>query len=102
MHQSKRALRSFNNEKTDFAFSDTTFDDCNYVDVTKSINTYHRDLRIMQHNIRGISSKITELKYLLDNSFNKETPDVVLLCETWLNDKTPPLQIPGYHLEVTN
>ena len=56
----------------------------------------------MQHNIRGISSKITELKHLLDNSFNKETPDIVLLCETWLNDKTPPPQIPSYNIELTN
>ena len=26
----------------------------------------------------------------------------MLLCETWLNDSSPILQVPGYHLELTN
>ena len=102
MHQSQRALNSFDNyNKPDFALSDNTYD-CSYVDVAKSINSNQKDLRILQHNIRGISSKTTELKHLIDNTFSNETPDLVLLCETWLNDNSPILQVPGYRLELTN
>ena len=53
-------------------------------------------------NIRGITSKTSDLLYLLDNSFQNQTPDVVLLCETWLNDNSPPLSIPGYNLFKSN
>ena len=102
MHQSQRALRSFNKYDTGkLTLSDNVLD-CNYIDVAKSINTSNNDLRILQHNIRGVSSKLADLKFLIDNSFNQESPDIVLLCETWLNDNSPPLQIPGYNLEITN
>ena len=102
MQQSQRALRSFDKyDKGELTLSDNSFD-CNYIDVAKSINTSNSDLRIIQHNIRGISSKLVDLKHLIDNSFNKETPDIVLLCETWLNDNSPTLQIPGYNIKLTN
>ena len=102
MHQSQRAMRSADKyDKTDLILSDSAFD-CSYIDVVKSINSNQKDLRILQHNIRGISSKVTYLKHLLDNTFNQETPDIVLLCETWLNDNSPILQIPGYNIELTN
>ena len=102
MHQSQRALCSFDKyDKSELTLTDNTFD-CNYIDVAKSINTSNNDLRIIQHNIRGVSSKLADLKFLIDNSFNQESPDIILLCETWLNDHSPPLQIPGYNTEVTN
>ena len=104
MHQSQQALSSFVNcNKPDFAFalSDSKYD-CSYVDVVKSINSNQKDLRILHHNIRGVSSKTTELKHLIDNIFSNETPDIILLCETWLNVNSPILQIPGYRIETTN
>ena len=35
------------------------------------------------------------------NPCNKP-PEVILLCETWLNDCSPNINIPGYHLELEN
>ena len=99
MHQSKQA-REFSS-KVDFNLSGEE-DNCEYIDVAKRINTQNKDLRIVQMNIRGISSKVPDLHYLIDNSFCNESPDVILLCETWLSDNSPPLFIPGYTLFTTN
>ena len=100
MHQSKRALMS-ETPTVEFALSDCTID-CSYNEVTKSINSEKNDFRIMQLNIRGISSKIDELNYLINNTFVNDNPDVILLCETWLTDNSPNPHIPGYNLVLNN
>ena len=99
MHQSKQA-REFVS-RVDFTLSGDD-DSCEYIDVAKRINSHEKDLRIIQMNIRGITSKVSDLLYLIDHSFYNETPDVILLCETWLNDNSPPLSIPGYTLFTAN
>ena len=99
MHQSKQA-REFSS-KVDFSLSGDD-DSCEYIDVAKRINSQEKDLRIVQMNIRGITSKVSDLIHLIDNSFHNETPDAILLCKTWLNDNSPPLSIPGYTLFNTN
>ena len=50
-------------------------------------------------NIRGLNSKIGELMYLIDNSFKYQSPEIVMLCETWLKSNSPHPHIPGYKLE---
>ena len=99
MHQSKQA-REFSG-KVDFTLSGDN-DCCEYIDVAKRIHSHGKDLRILQMNIRGITSKVSDLLYLIDHTFQNQTPDVILLCETWLNDNSPPLSIPGYNLFNTN
>ena len=56
------------------------------------------DLVVLQLNIRGISSKKTELLDLIDTSVQGRQPDVLLLSETWLTPYSPKILIPGYEL----
>ena len=56
------------------------------------------DLVIVQLNIRGIQSKLSEFKLLLNNIVCKDQPDVILLCETWLQRSLPDPKIPGYEI----
>ena len=72
MHQSKRAVLS-NTPNVEFALSDCTID-CSYNEVTKSINSENNVFRMMQLNIRGISSKVDEINYLINNTFADNTP----------------------------
>ena len=53
-------------------------------------------------NVRGISSKKTEVKHLIDNCLCNDTPDALLLCETWLTPFSPVLSIPGYKMYQRN
>ena len=101
MNQSKKALSTYD-LTTDFRLTSSNDQKCEYIEVAKRINSNEKDLRILQLNIRGTTSKLTDLLYLLDNSFAKETPDVLTLCETWLNNNSPNLSIPGYNTYVTN
>ena len=69
---------------------------CDYIDVNNTLHCDRNSLSCVQMNVRGISSKKTELKYLIDNFLYNDTPDVLLLCETWLTPFSPTLKIPGY------
>ena len=60
------------------------------------IATEKGDLTIIQLNVRGITSKQTKVKELIDTSIKSNTPDIILLCETWLNPFSPGLTIAGY------
>ena len=42
-----------------------------------------KDLNVVQLNIRGINSKVTDLKYLIEHSLYGSPPDIIALCETW-------------------
>ena len=46
--------------------------------------------------------KLTDLKHLLDNIFIDNSPDIVLLNETWLSNHTPGFDIPGYNMYRNN
>jgi len=46
-------------------------------------------LKIWQHNVQGLKSKIMDYDVLLHELDLKDSsPDVLLLCETFLNDQT--------------
>ena len=49
-------------------------------------------------NIRGLSSKVNDLKHLIDHVQLNGQPDILLLCETWLTKQSPSVNIPGYSL----
>ena len=70
-------------------------DNCDYFDTNKTFEASPTDLLILHTNIRGISSKIVDLKYLLDNGTSNTIPDIVTVCETWLNPLSPDINLPG-------
>ena len=74
----------------------TFTDNCDYVSVDNQLMIEDTDLAILQLNIRGLGSKIEKLKKLLDESFKNKRPDILILCETWLNKSSPQVSIPGY------
>ena len=56
----------------------------------------------MQLNVRGLSSKVDQIKQIIDKNPCNKPPEVILLCETWLNNYSPNINILGYHLESEN
>ena len=56
------------------------FDQCDYVNSDYTCNV--DDLCVIQLNIRGLCSKQSQLKQLIDNCMTERIPDVVILCET--------------------
>ena len=56
---------------------------CDYEELTKNITKSSNDFTIIQQNIRGINSKIGDIKYLIDNTYATGHLDCILLCETW-------------------
>ena len=77
-------------------------DDCMYEDLTGNIECDSSDLSVIQLNIRGLSSKVSDLNYILNNSFKNQHPDMVLLCETWLSENSPKPMVSGYSIERTD
>ena len=69
-------------------------DDCDYLYQIKNVDS--DDLVIIQINIRGIMSKLSLLKNLIDNSIANRCPDVIIVSETWLTPTSPSVKIPGY------
>ena len=69
-------------------------DDCNYLYQIKNIDS--DDLVTIQINIRGILSKLSLLKNLIDNSTADRCPDVIIVSETWLTPTSPSVKITGY------
>ena len=72
------------------------FDQCDYVHSDYTCNV--DDLCVIQLNIRGLCSKQSQLKRLIDNCMTGKIPDLVILCETWLTLFSPIVTIPGYDL----
>ena len=77
-------------------------DSCDYINVDNTLHCDQNSLTCVQMNVRGISSKKTEVKYLIDHCLYNDTPDVLLLCETWLTPFSPVLKIPGYETYQRN
>ena len=81
-------------------------DKCDYIqpDTCTNLNTGNYNLIILQLNIRGLLSHQSELKLLLQKLNNRNSSaDIILLCETFLNNQTERLvQIPGYTLITNN
>ena len=64
-------------------------DKCDYLELEdiKNLNPYEKNLLIMQLNICSAVSKKTELIDILNTWMRqKNSIDVVMLCETYLND----------------
>ena len=70
------------------------YDNCDYVYKLNDVNT--DNFVVLQLNIRGITSKKSQLIDLLDNTTVGKTVDVVVLSETWLTPFSPDFSIPGY------
>ena len=73
-------------------------DKCEYVQPEETIKVNKSDLVVLQLNIRGLSSKLSEFKQLLENLADRKKPDVILLSETWLNKSSPKISLPGYNI----
>ena len=77
-------------------------DKCDYIDLTKTknLNPLNHNLIVLQINIRGMLTKISELNALLGKCKKLNSPiDIVILCETFLMpDKENCISIPGYCL----
>ena len=79
------------------------FDNCDY--VTGITDVSKNDLIVIQLNVRGITSKRTQLMNLIDTAVHDREPDLILLSETWLTPFSPAFSIPGYefhHLDRKN
>ena len=95
MHKIDRGLDSLDRKVVDFLGADLDqFDNCDYVEHVPSKKA--GDLTIIQLNIRGVGSKISELKSLIDHSIENNVPEIVILSETWLTPFSPILDIPGF------
>ena len=77
-------------------------EDCEYLESDDMWQLEQGNLLIVQLNVRGLSSKVDQIKRLIDTNPCNRPPEVILLCETWLNDSSPPINIPGYNLELEN
>ena len=77
-------------------------DKCDYIspDSCTNLNPYYHNLIVLQMNIRGLISHKADLHQLLNTlKLKNSTVDVVLLCETFLNEITvKQVHIPGYTL----
>ena len=78
------------------------YDNCTYEDLSSHVECDSSDLSIIQLNIRGLNSKIGDLNYILNNSFTNHHPDVMLLCKTWLSERSPRPMVSGYSIERTD
>ena len=70
------------------------FDQCDYVFSLNDVDI--DDLVVLQLNIRGLYTKLTNLSHLLSNCIVNRMPDVVLLSEMWLTPMSLPVSVPGY------
>ena len=67
------------------------WDTCDYIDPTQlPINVNKHDLLILQWNTRGLRGKHDAVVNLLNNILEQKV-DIVMINETWLNNKSPPL-----------
>ena len=73
-------------------------DNCDYVEYNNSIIIGDDDLLFLELNVRGLYSKLPYLLQLIDSVSSERSPDVLLLCETWLTKHTPAYNVPGYKI----
>ena len=77
-------------------------DKCDYIDPESctNLNPENYNLLVLQHNIRGLIGNQDDLKLLLSILQARNSPvDIILLCETFLNNITVGLvNIPGYDI----
>ena len=93
LHPISRGLDKLDREVYSIEESLDEFDTCDYVKGQFSITA--NDLCIVQLNIQGICTKQSGLKQLINNCIEGRTPDIVIICETWLTPFSPSIKIPG-------
>ena len=74
---------------------------CDYIELEsrKGLTSNPKNLMVIQLNIRGLISKTSALSELITENIGSIQPDVVLLCETWLNiTNINKIDIPNYKL----
>ena len=74
-------------------------DTCDYDKLDNNIHCDSGDLSIIQHNIRGLTSKLGNINNLIEKLQDNGHPDIILLCETWLKTNSPRPYIEGYNIE---
>ena len=94
--QKQHGFNALDREIEQHGYLDEGLDSCDYVEMNNLITAEKGDLTFIQLNVREISSKCAKVKELIDTSLNSNTPDIILLCETWLNPFSPGLVIAGY------
>ena len=81
-------------------------DKCDYIemDQCKNLNKNNMNLVVLQLNIHSLLAHQQDLKRILMNLREKNTNvDIILLCETFLNECTEKLvNIPGYEFLSNN
>ena len=80
----------------------TSIKACEYLELNNSWPIESNNLLLMQLNVRGLSSKVDHITRIIDSNPCNKPPEVILLCETWLNEYSPKINIPGYRLETEN
>ena len=76
-------------------------DNCDYIDIDDrtKLSCDNKSLSLIQLNIRGLLSKSSALNILLAENIGNVRPDLVLLCETWLNPSNfAKIDIPNYRV----
>ena len=76
-------------------------DNCDYIDIDDKtkLSCDNKSLSLIQLNIRGLLNKSSTLNLLLTEKVGNIRPDLVLLCETWLNPNNfAKIDIPNYRL----
>ena len=97
------SLASVNNtvDLSNLAVYDSTLDHCDYVDVDNRLELGDSDLGLLHLNIRGLVGKSDLLKKLSNENFGEHSPDVLLLCETWMSKNSPSVSFRGYNMYET-
>ena len=94
LHPLTRGFDSLNREITIILDLLDEFDLCDY--VNGQFCSRISDLCIVQLNIRGICSKQSQLKNLIDTSVKDRSPDIIIISKTWLTPFSPKIKTPGY------
>ena len=74
-----------NIDLSSFAGYDSTLDQCDYVDAENRLEITDNDICFLHLNIHRIVGKSDLLKKLHNENFGEHSPDVLLLCETWMS-----------------
>ena len=78
-------------------------DDCDYEIDTENYNWTKEDFVVLNVNIRGLYSKLSDLNRLVERiNASGSTPTVITISETWLNQHSPNFDVPGYKIFRTD
>ena len=78
-------------------------DCCDYEDNPKDYNWTDDDFIILNLNIRGLYSKLSDLNNLINQvETSGAPPTVITLSETWLTKHSPDFEVPGYKIFRTD